>query len=139
MPAMTRGAKKAQNQKSNSVLHAPVTAVKKRRFVAKRAAPKRKAPSKPVVLEDQQMDESWFRRTTKGRENIKTQMKECYELACKAFESSRSFNPQGHCRMKFAGADDCLWKDVLEGAPAALERMQPVGSLVLFYVFMFYV
>lgn len=89
------------------------------------AAPKLKAskslkPKLPVS----EWDESHIRRTKAGRDCIKELMVRLCNLHEQVFSSSPAFDVHGNCRMKFAGAGDLTWSQLLDDAPSALEAMQ---------------
>ena len=124
-PPMTRGANAKQAAGGSKKLVAPVP-LKPKKFQPRKVNKKRKGETaKPEVVHPAEMDQSWFRRTSAGRENILGQMHEIYELDQKIFSSAPAFSLDGHCRAKFPGADQFTWNQILEASPRTIETMFP--------------
>ena len=92
----------------------------------KKAKKEKKTKDPEPLLGDEdetEVTEAAFRRTPQGREAIKKQMMELYDLDKKAFPHSPAFSVQGECRMKFQGADKFTWDQIKESAGKAFETM----------------
>lgn len=65
-----------------------------------------------------------IRRNEAGRFAVGVTMQKLYDLDCKQFPRRPCFDRQGSCRMKFDGASQCTWAQMLDISPKVLEAMQ---------------
>ena len=129
-PPMTRGSKnlaeKAANSKKNTAgnkKQKPKVKIPKRVKKGKKDKKDKKHKRKPVA-ETSELNEASFRRHERGRDCIRAFMRDLFQQDENAFASAPAFDAEGFCRMKFEGAKDITWCQVLESSPLALEQMR---------------
>ena len=83
----------------------------------------RKLKKKNEVVDGLGLCDADFRRTPVGREHIRAIFQELHILDQQAFRDSPTFSPEGTLRMKFDGASNFTWDQVLSSSAKALENM----------------
>ena len=133
-PPMTRGAKAAQTSDNKDTGKPSTTAKPKQKtgkpinLHVKQARAQKKANSKPkIAVAD--LSASSIRRTTEGRDAVKTVMNALMEVDDEIFSQAPSFDTEGNCRLKFENASDFTREKLLENAPGCFEDLYLVCIL----------
>ena len=125
-PTMTRGSKAVTSVKGVLSQKMPAPKMKKVK-VTKMLKPRKKKEKteKPVVatVDPGAWSEISFRRTPQGREAIKSVMLELWEQDKAAHPHSPVFDDSGRCRMKFQGASNFKWEEILEASGKCMEQL----------------
>ena len=137
MPTMTRGARKmggplhcnaaAAKSKAKAAKATPkgsaAKALKISKMVKKKKKDKKAKVPKVVSLSVGEITDTSFRRNVAGRQSVTVMIKKLYESDQQAFPSAPVFAADGSCRMKFPGASEFKWDEIVESAPKAVENM----------------
>lgn len=127
-PTMTRGSKKMGDnstqkkpEKNKGQPKAKTSLVLKK---TKKRIRKSKAPKVSTLSIGEITSES-FRGNVAGRNCITLFMEKIYSLDVKVFGMAPAFAENEICRLKFPGAGEFKWPEILEIAPKDIEFMYP--------------
>lgn len=119
-PTMTRGAKAMSSKRAPFKLNLPKSKAK--------AKPKQKGKGKKKASHDEVLAPEDFKcqdftRNEQGHITIRACVSDLYSVDQKIFPTIPLFNAEKKCRMKFEGAMNHTWPEILDIVPYAFEHM----------------
>ena len=102
--------------------------ISKKKNEGKKAEVKKSKPVIPVS----EWDDSCIRRTKAGRSAIIELLRGLFQLDEVVFPDAPAFEPDGTCRLKFEGAQELKWEELLAASPEAFETLY-LGKICSIY------